>query len=462
MCKTDLNNAYFAIPLSVKSRKYVKFQGKCLLYNPCCLYFRLSPAPLVFMLLMASSSEDLLMARDTLIFILQHLGFLINIKKSYLEPTSTLEFLGVIVDSGEMTLSLPKEKLLKVQNHCQEILENGKVTVRELSKLIGRLSSTAIAVLPAPLHYRHLQHQQIQKLICHNSFEEKVEISVEARKELLWWKENLTLCNGRSLISSPPQIIISSDASLQGWGASCHGLTTGGPWSMEERKFHINVLELKAAKLAIMSFTLKERDAISVHIRMDNMTALSYLMKMGGTKNQELTAISKEIWQYLLKRKITITAEYLPGSMNVEADRESRQTRDSSEWKLNPTIFMKLCQIRGTPEVDLFASRVSHQLPHYISWKIDPFSQGRDAFQISWAHKFVYAFPPFALIGRILQKVNQDQCLMLIITPAWPGQPWFPGLLKMSVKNPLLLPALKDLLKDPAGKLNPLVIQNSL
>ena len=365
---------------------------------------------------MASLLEDLLMARDTLIFILQHLSFLIDIKKSYLESTSTLEFLGVIVDSGEMTLSLPKEKLLKVQNHFQEILENGKVTV---------ISSTAIAVLPEPLHYRHLQHQQIQKLICHNSFEEKVQTSVEARKELLWWKENLTLCNGRSLISSPPQIIISSDASLQGWGASCHGLTTGGPWSMEERKFHINVLELKAAKLAIMSFTLKERDAISVHIRMDNMAALSYLMKMGGTKNQELTAISKEIWQYLLKRKITITAEYLPGSMNVEADRESRQTRDSSEWKLNPTIFMKLCQIRGTPEVDLLALRVSCQLPHYISWKIGPFSQGRDAFQISWSRKFVYAFPAFALIGSVLQKVNQDQCLMLIITPAWPGQPWF-------------------------------------
>ena len=31
----------------------------------------------------------------------------------------------------------------------------------------------------------------------------------------------------------------------------------------------------------------------------------------------------------------------------------------------------------------------------------------------------------------------------------------------MYVKNPLLLPALKDLLKDPAGKLNPLVMQNS-
>ena len=27
--------------------------------------------------------------------------------------------------------------------------------------------------------------------------------------------------------------------------------------------------------------------------------------------------MSKEIWQYLLKRKITITVEYSPGSMNV-------------------------------------------------------------------------------------------------------------------------------------------------
>ena len=170
---------------------------------------------------------------------------------------------------------------------CQEILEKGKVTVRELSKLIGRLSFTVIAVLPAPLPCRHLQHKQIHKLICHNSFEEKVEILVEAKNELLLWKENLTLCNGRSLISPLSQIIIGSDTSLQGLGASYHSLTTGvGAWSMEERKFHRNVVKLKAAKLAVISFTLKERDAISVNICMDNMTALSYLIKMGVPKNR--------------------------------------------------------------------------------------------------------------------------------------------------------------------------------
>ena len=104
--------------------------------------------------------------------------------------------------------------------------------------------------------------------------------------------------------------------------------------------------------------------------------------------------------------------------------------------------------------------RVAPITPKHVL-KIDPFNYGRDAFQIPWAIKVLHSFSPSALIGRLLQKVNQDHCLMLRITPPWPNQPWFPGLLKIYVKNPLLLPALKDLLKDPAGKLNPLVMQNS-
>ena len=48
MCKIDLKDAYSAIPLSVKSRKYVRFQWKGLLYEFCVLCFGLSPAPLVF------------------------------------------------------------------------------------------------------------------------------------------------------------------------------------------------------------------------------------------------------------------------------------------------------------------------------------------------------------------------------------------------------------------------------
>ena len=57
--------------------------------------------------------------------------------------------------------------------------------------------------------------------------------------------------------------------------------------------------------------------------RMDNIVALSNLMKMGG-ESQELVTISKEILDYLLLHQITIINNYLPGVLNVEPDRESR------------------------------------------------------------------------------------------------------------------------------------------
>jgi len=75
---------------------------------------------------------------------------------------------------------------------------------------------------------------------------------------------------------------------------------------------------------------------------MDNIVALSYLVKMGGTQSEALSSLSKEIWDFLLTKQITITAEYLPGILNVEADAQSRSVKDSSEWKLKTEIFQKL------------------------------------------------------------------------------------------------------------------------
>ena len=66
---------------------------------------------------------------------------------------------------------------------------------------------------------------------------------------------NLKNFNGKYLIQVKPQIVIQTDASLEGWGANCMGMETGGKWSVEERKLHINILELLALKNAILAFT---------------------------------------------------------------------------------------------------------------------------------------------------------------------------------------------------------------
>ena len=117
-----------------------------------------------------------------------------------------------------------------------------------------------------------------------------------------------------------------------------------------------------------------------------------------GTRIQKLLKLSKEIWQYLLKHQIAITAKYLPSSLNVETDWQSWNSRDPSEWKLCPKVFEQVCQRREMPRADLLASRLFHQLPQYLAWKPNPASQRADVLQQIWDNQIVYAFLPFRVI----------------------------------------------------------------
>ena len=76
-------------------------------------------------------------------------------------------------------------------------------------------------------------------------------------------------------------MIITSDASLQGWGATCNGIQTRGPWSPQEQILHINCLELLAASLAVQTFA-KQKSDITILLELDNTTAVAYINRMGG------------------------------------------------------------------------------------------------------------------------------------------------------------------------------------
>ena len=205
-------------------------------------------------------------------------------------------------------------------------------------------------------------------------------LTEKARKELQLWVGNLQLTKGKTLINSQPQLTISTDTSLEGWVAYCQGPNAVGPSTTLEKKDHLIFLELRAVKHAILTFSRLHPKVQLIHIHMDSTVALSYLEKMEGTRNKSLTVLSKKIWDYLLSKEIAITTEYLPGLLNVEADTKPKTVRDAGQWRLYSSIFQKICKYRGTPEIGIFASRISHQLPTNISWKLDPYSQGRDVF----------------------------------------------------------------------------------
>ena len=107
------------------------------------------------MLLIGHIIEETLMARDTVIFLLQKLGFVLNLKKSLLTPT---------VDSLIMTLFLREKKVSKVQKQCQELPQKTQVSILELTKLIGLLPSNIQAVLPTQINFRYLYNSNKYKL----------------------------------------------------------------------------------------------------------------------------------------------------------------------------------------------------------------------------------------------------------------------------------------------------------
>jgi hypothetical protein len=57
---------------------------------------------------------------------------------------------------------------------------------------------------------------------------------------------------------------------------------------------------------------------------------------------------------------------------------------------LNKNIFKLLIEILGTPDIDLFVTRLNTQLSTYSSWKPYPGCKFIDAFTVSWSSLISY------------------------------------------------------------------------
>ena len=128
-------------------------------------------------------------------------------------------------------------------------------------------------------------------------------------------------------------ISLTTDASNVGWGAVCGDTSTGRFWSLEEQRYHINFLQLKAVLLGLKSLcgAFSEKHIL---VQSDNTTTVAYLNAMGRIKAIPCNEIATMIWDWCLKYNIWLSATHIPGSKNIQADKESRVLKESTEWSL--------------------------------------------------------------------------------------------------------------------------------
>ena len=158
------------------------------------------------------------------------------------------------------------------------------------------------------------------------------------------------------------------------------------------------------------------------------------------------------MWMWCLEKSIILVAEHLPGHLNVIADQESRFMRDCCDWLLNPKVFQTIQAAMGPLEVDLFATRLTNQLPRFYSWRADLEAVATDPFLQDWSQFRGFANPPWCLIHRCLIKVKVQVARMVLITPLWKTQSWFPVLLEMLEDYPRMLLTQSDLVMMPVGQ----------
>jgi len=473
MASIDLKDAYLHVAIARKHRKYLRFTLNGEHYQWRVLPFGVSIAPWLFTRLTAPIAgllhrrgirfhiyidDCLILGQDrqqlrhqisSTLTLLANLGWLVNTEKSELSPSQTLQFIGATFLTREALVRVPEDRWHSIQTRIQQLL-TGPCTLRTWQQGIGLLTSAQDITPRGRLALRPLQMWLNTHL--RGEADTRLPLPEDLRPHLQWWTLPSNVSCGVSLGPFRPTHHLFTDASNSGWGAHMNSLTASGRWSSEEGEAHINCLELLAVIRALEHWTPELRGA-RVMIATDNTTVAAHINKGGGTHSRNLLALTRDLFQLVDSIHMEVRARHIPGVTNVIADALSRPNGPTpTEWKLHPECFRWVCSRLGTPTIDLFATRFNHQLPVYVSPIPDPAALGVDALSMDWTAFDAYAFPPTALIQKVIQKACQENCRLLLIAPRWPSRHWYPELAALAHRDPLPLPPWPNLLIHPMTK----------
>ena len=475
MVSLDLQDAYLQVPIHPDSRRFLRFVWEDRHWQFRVLCFGLSTAPQVFTrlmapvsaefhrqgfrllrylddwLLLAASADEAQRATTCLLSLCSNLGIRVNWEKSSLTPEQEKTFLGMVIRSPLLRVFPTQARIRGIQDLLHSFLSCPSPPAAHWMRLLGHMSSL-IHLVPGSRRRMRLLQIQLNHQWDRRSMTEDHPVSWDAhsRLDLDWWLEDKNLGQGQPLQFAVPDLLLYTDASTVGWGASLLQESVSGLWDIQERSLHINVLELRAIRLGLHHFTGVVKDSV-VAVFSDNTTALAYLSREGGTHSTLLNLEARQILDWAECHSVTILTQFVRGSVNVVADCLSRRHQVlSTEWTLHMDVCHQLWRVWGYPTVDLFATRLNFRIPNFVSPFQDPTAIATDAFLYDWDDQDLYAFPPFPLIRKVLNKLRASRNTRLIlIAPYWPQREWFPDLLAASVEPPRRLPLRRDLLTQP-------------
>jgi hypothetical protein len=240
------------------------------------------------------------------------------------QPTHTLTFLGVVIDTANKELRLPREKLDRLVVEARALLSQTKATLVQLQSFLGLLSWAVRAVLPGRMFARRLA--QLTTGLKRPS--DRVRITWAVREDLQVWLSFFSKHNGRSFFLAPgraphPHIRFSADAAGRaGFGLVCGTEWTFGSFTWEWEDIHITSKELFPILVFVEIFSLALQNR-RIEVFSDN-TAVVGILNTQTARDPHCLLLLRRIVLRSLQLNCVIMATHLPGKLNTLADALSR------------------------------------------------------------------------------------------------------------------------------------------
>ena len=399
-------------------------------------------------LILAESRTTCIQARDRLLHLCEELGLQVNHGKSPLVPSQDMTYLGMQILSVRFIAKPTETRVVNLLNIIEEFLSASSPPAALWRRLLGHLSSLTLLVKGGMLRMRSLQLRLRSKWNFRDNYL-LIPWDPLCQEDLLWWSWAIQQQQGVDLSLPVPDLSFYSDASDVGWGAIMGEQQVSGVWTPSQKQVSINLREMMAVQNGLLGFSQFLRGK-TIALFCDNVTTVAYLRRSGGTRSKVLFLKAREILLWVESMQITILPQFIQGSLNTRANLLSRPNLViGSEWTLHQQVVQDLLH-QWPAIIDLFATSLTARLPVFFAPAWEPKATGVDAFLQPWDNLQAYAFPPIAIIRRVLLKLRASHhCDLTLIVPFWPQREWFPDLLELLSDIPIELPKRQDLLRQP-------------
>lgn len=238
-------------------------------------------------------------------------------------PTTSLTFLGIVIDTNLFQLRLPQEKVDRLKDMLLRWRSRKACTKKELESLLGHLSHAATVIRPGRIFLRNL-FALLSRVSNPQHF---IRLNMQSRTDLLWW--GLVLIqhwNGFSFFPSPtPAHQVFSDASGSfGCGAIIAGISSWFQlkWPTAWEDTGITAKELVPIVVAAALWG-RSWGGKHIHFVSDNEAVVAIIMRRNA-KLPLLTQLLRCLFFYASVYNFHFSASHIPGVDNHAADAISR------------------------------------------------------------------------------------------------------------------------------------------